>query len=455
MVDAFVDYVNGNAGNSGLTDFSNAKLLLQDGINVAGAGGRVFVKTDAAGTFLDTAATSRDITGTAIDNGNPVRIYGCKSTATAPVTQAELAVQGVDNLPTFQATGLNNDIGFQAVAECVGLRFDAADEMSLNSNDQWTFENCEMTLSRSFLLNQATNAVKCVNTVWIPKGVGFFFSLNNGAFLGIFGGKLDVSTAVPTKLFDSGGNGTMFARGFDMSGLTTIIVDVEGFDNAFYRFFNCSISPSLTAVLSGTFDDDYTSIEFNNCTSDTGLGSTDTNTSFAKGQRSGSCLFEETIIRNAPASDGVKSYAYKLLPVSNATAESSQAAVATNWFAADINGDGTNQTLSVYVANDKAEGPAGLLKVSQLRLEVMFPDPLGTSTYKFVYNDDYDPLGTTTNVAVDTSGVGWATGANNLQQLVATIDPAYIGWAMARVVYSERFASTPATLFVTPVAFVT
>ena len=100
MADSFVDLVNGNDSNDGLT-WANAELTFQAGINTAGSGGRCFVQTSVDGATKDTAAISRTITFPG-DEVTPFALYGVKNGTTAePPTDSDLCVRGTDNLPTF------------------------------------------------------------------------------------------------------------------------------------------------------------------------------------------------------------------------------------------------------------------------------------------------------------------------------------------------------------------
>ena len=113
--------------------------------------------------------------------------------------------------------------------------------------------------------------------------------------------------------------------------------------------------------------------------------------------------------------------------------------------AIEVEGDGTAQTLTVFIANSSASTD---YQDDEVWLVAKSPSEDGTADYDY-YTTQMDLLATPSDIT-DDAGSSWGTGANNHQKLEITLSPDYNGIIECWVVFAKNFGASPETLYVDP-----
>lgn len=448
MADTYCDLTGSGSATSPYDTWAKAASDIQTALTQAGAGGRCFVKTSATATAnKDTAAAARILTspGTAL---SLTEIYGCKNgTTNEPPVTSDLVVRDDADMPIFEATGANSDFTPAGVSHCYGIEFLIGENFEANSSAAyWVFEECEITLGiddtiSGFYVGGTASAnyyVHLVNTNvnFTNSGDDFTFETNS-AFSwhgGVLGG------TAPTYLIDDHIEGSGLFFGVDLSLVSGSLVDATGTLNCDVRFISCEIHASVS-LTGGTFGENSSRVVMQNCSSSTAISTSVIALDEATAQ--GTVSSETTRVRTGGADDGAAGdFSWAMLPNANApsfpsiTLRSPPMAI---WL------DGTETTVTVYIANDSASTD---MQDDEVWLDVWASDST-LDTAQYVLNSDrMAVLGTPANQTDDT-GSTWGSGANNHQTLAVTIAPGYEGWALCYVHCAERAAS-PKTVYVDP-----
>ncbi len=453
MADTYVDLALSTGANDG-TSWANAyhtTTPIQNGLTGAGAGGRCFVKTDSAGTNIDTAAASRTLTSPGT-SANPTFIYGCKNgTTNEPPVDSDLTTRGDTDIPQYQATGAGSDIEFRAYCNVEGMKIEAVDRWNFLADESWQYSRCEVGWGGSFVLNSGSTNVTFNDPELIPSATGAAFFLAGGAAIFINGGILNVGT-MPTNFIASGRTGSLTAVGFDMSGFTGNVVNFGSANNLAARFINCDLSGSATKVTGTPTYNTGTFAEFVQTNAETGLGSGASIRDYTKETLAGTVEHEFTAVRTSGADDGADgAYSLALTPNVDSTLESSNAAVVSPWIGGIIAGDGTtSKTFTIFIANSLAESsPTNDLHADDVWMELFSPSATGIARHDYSLSSQFEKIGGgTTDITSD--GSTWGSGAANAQKLIVTLTPDFTGPVYARVHFAKRYAASPVTLYVDP-----
>ena len=164
----------------------------------------------------------------------------------------------------------------------------------------------------------------------------------------------------------------------------------------------------------------------------------------------GTISVETTFVRTGGADDGGGAWSLAFTPNVDSTRDNLLGLIGP-WMAIKITGDGTAQTVSVFIANSGAAD----YQDNDVWLEIAFPDDAGTSVYKKETTQmdllDLSPADITNDTTSD-----WSTGAGGkqAQTLSKSISPDYVGRAYCRVMFAKNFGSSPETLYVDPLPVV-
>ena len=455
MADFYVDFDNGLDSQDG-SDWDNADLTLEASFTAASACDNIFVRSNAtASTTPDTVAGTHNLTspGTLLF---PVKVYCCKSgTSATPPVNSDLVVKGAADMPIIEVTGNNGSIELFGSVYFYGMDFQASNRFRSVSTAarSITLERCLITIG----LDDTGNWVEFdastsggVEIILIDTDITFdkiadAFRFQDAVSFLWQGGEL--KGTAPTKLVDSliRSSGEVRFVGVDLGLVAGILVDGADLRSAGpIHFINCEVHASVTLAAAIT-GDPVASVHMWNCSSNTGISTSIIDYRFISG--AGTIDSETTRKRDGGADDGAAGdFSWAMLPNANALdfpSRTLRSPPMSIWL------DGTETTITVYIANDAAESsPANDLEDDKVWLEVLASDS-GLDTAQFVLDDDRMALLGTAADQDDDTGSTWGSGANNHQKLVVTIAPGYQGWAFCYVHCAERAAS-PKTVYVDP-----
>lgn len=458
MADVYVDLDLATGLNDG-TSWANAYQTIETALNGSNvsAGDDVWVK-GTSGTL--SAGTALDIVSSA--NTNPAKIYGVKSaTSNEPPVQSDLIpgwrtgetrtlanraykdgdaplvphtgnlfVRG--NIHVYGVVFQNTSTGttfFSQSDNCLQV----LEECGIDLDDAGNFNPCQDVNSKTILKNCGYDTANTSVEIDVANGSVDFFGLE------LFG------PAVPTNLINDVAGGRTSLIGCDLSAMSGNIFNISGANGGVVILQNSSLHASATVVSGSEALSPYRR-ELHHCDSITGKTS-GTILTIDITTENGNIAEETTAVRTGGAGDGSSNWALAFTPHPNGTRDN-VAGLIGSWMAFKISGDGTSQTVTVYIANSGA----GDYNDDDVWLEVMYPSEDGTAQYDN-QTTQMNLLGTPTAVTDDTES-SWGTGGNNPQQLQASIAPDYVGRAYCRVVFAKNFASTPETLYVDPLPVV-
>ncbi len=452
MADAYVDLVNGNDTNDGLT-WVNAELTFQAGITTAGSGGRCFVQTSTDGTTKDTASGARTLTFPGTDQV-PFGLYGVKNgTATEPPTDSDLTVRGVDNLPIFESTGggsitVDETTGASSVAINInGIRLDADGALLGGTIVSINYNNCELDFD-GFITSGSGSLHKGVNCEYIlfDATTHFRFDGNNSIFE-IVGGLL--SGTAPTNLIDNAFYGSLSIYGCDLSLVVGTLLDSAANRGFKALIKNCKLATGVTRITGTAPGTGVGYIEIIGSSDETGLGSGESVRDYAKEYFRGTILNEATFVRTGGVSDGVASWSLALTPRASSTKES-LLALDTPWFGGIVEGDATtSKDFTVHIANSSGSD----LTDADVWLELLYPSLSGVTQHEFDISSR-SPIDATPSTVADDTVSDWSTGSGgkNAQKIVITATPDYQGPIYGRVMFAQAGTTT---LYVDPKVYVT
>ena len=141
MADIYLRSTTGSDGNSGLTNWSNAKATINAALSAAGAGGTVYVSQAHNESFPSGYATvSSPGTFSA-----PVKILCVNDGAAPPTTTTTGAKVGSTNGWSIGLAGVAYCNGVEFIADRSLLNYAARVEVCSATGAQWVLENCTLT----------------------------------------------------------------------------------------------------------------------------------------------------------------------------------------------------------------------------------------------------------------------------------------------------------------------
>lgn len=453
MAIIYCDYAAGLDANNGST-WALAKLTLQAAVTAAGAGGTVYVRTDATPT-KDTAAANRTLVspGTIL---NPVSIIGVKTATTAePPTNADIAIRGTDNLPMFEATGSGNDVSIgTGFTVGVGIAFKAADRFILASSPNHVLlRGSEITFPGRFFLASGGQTFLGIDNDY-KVSAGSRFLSDDGAKIILEGGLL--SGTAPDFLFDEAPSGDMKWTGGDLTLLSGQVgMDLSGAKTSKFILRNCSLPASFT-LAGGSANDHFSYAELISSSDDSGLGSTDSVRAYERHDIHGTCVLELTAIRTGGANDGASGgFSYALTPNVNAPTPpyfGVQSPMRKIW----ESGDGAERIIEIFFTHstggaDSVEG--------EVVAKFFTPSSSGSAQHDRNDDDDFVEIIPAIPAALtDDTGSSWGAGTENDQKLTLTLSASDVSDFQGPLFYQLQFnqrSGTPDTLYHDPRPVVT
>ena len=460
MADVYCDQSLGTGLDDG-TDWTNAYKALATALNASNvvAGDTLWVK----GNFATAAGLS--LRGVNAFTTDPPQVIACKSatTATPPVQsdlipglrtgQSVLAYDDAD-APTLTQTTAGADIQMDGWMTIYGLVLKARDDFGFSPNNTSVLlEECEIRCGHgeagSFSMLGAGANPRYFRMKNCKLSAGTGGAITNSSKHGRLKFKkciLDIPAS--TMVQNSGGNITFDSCDFS-SQTNTILGAAGGLNTNFdMSFNNCKINAS-SALVTGSILATFRT-EFTHTSSATGKT---TGQSFQEVDiitDNGDVVLETTRVRTGGADDGATGgWSLAYTPVVNGTRDNREGIIGPK-MAIEVVGDGTAQTLDVFIANSSASTD---YQDDEVWLVVKSPSATGTADYDFD-TTQMDLLATPSNIADDT-GSTWGSGANNHQKLSVSISPDYDGFIECWVVFAKNFGASPETLYVDPLPVLT
>ena len=457
MADVYGDMSLSSGSNDG-SDWDNAYQAASVALNGTNtvSGDRLFIKG------AESISTTVTLVGGAI--GNPIIVLGCKSatTATPPATSdlipgwrtgeartaANRAHEDADR-PILTVTGSGNDIILTDHFYIYAMGFVPADDLIFDGQDtneggSLTLEECAFNPDDEIRCSGHDPEVALLNCKYtltsVTDGLGGSRSVWNFRGLEMAGG------VAANNLFLFAGNGEF--DGCDLSDADHTLVNVDLLYPRPIKFLNCKLHAD-TAIVTGTT---VTPFEVSVIQSDSTTGkSSGTIIAVEIISDAGTIVQEATRKRDNGANDGSTDWSLAFQPAINFTRDQYRPLRGPP-MAMEIVGDGTAQTVTVFIANN---GGADY-NDDDVWLEVSYPSELGTAQ-RDNQTTQMDLLGTPSPSAgglKDDTGSTWGTGADNHQKLEASISPDYTGYIECRVMFAKHFGASPEILYVDPLPVV-
>ncbi len=465
MADVYCDQSLVTGTDAG-TSWTNAYKLLTTALNATNtaAGDTLWVKNNAS------IAAQVDLKGVAAWTNNPPRVLGVKSaTSATPPANGDL----IPGLRTGQTTRAYDQVSADAPPTLTttstnllklygwlyiyGLVLRAGGNLHINENPSGIdAEECHFRADHSngsaqFLYggNGLGNSVSMYSkNCQYSGGAAGWFNCSVRQHLGVFDGcEFDIPES--SFMFRQG-QSNMFFNGCDFSAQSGPILDNAGGQEpqGLWQFNNCKIHAS-SALVTGSIADNFRT-EFFGVSSATGKTTGQSFQEIDIITSHGDIVVETARVRTGGASDGASGgWSLAYTPGINGTRDNLVGLIGPK-MAIEVTGDGTAQTLTVFIANSSASTD---YQDDEVHLVVKSPSAAGTADYDFE-TTQMDLLATPSNITDDT-GSTWGSGANNHQKLSVSISPDYDGFIECWVVFTKNFGASPETLYVDPLPVLT
>ena len=436
------------------------------GYDALAAGDTMYVKDNSSGS---TSRTGTGVTTLAAAT-NPARVIGVKAATTnegGSIVQSDLipGFRTGDSTAAYAQTSTNAapiltltssaDLVLTGSIYFYGIVFisnDALTVVNANAVVRMTFDECKLELTGSsdvFTIGTGSSSNMAPTVIFrnsivelLANHINLLSSANIRAYNTI------INTTNSSGYFRGAGfNGLAQFFACDLSGSNATMVLMSDFNNGVFEFWNCKMVASHI-LTTGTATDMYTVANYGSEDS-TSLGSSDSEQQLEIHTHMGTVDIEPSRVRTNGADDSATGGHSWAMVANNVT--DNFVAVVSPWMYVWASGDGTAQTLTVFIANSSASTDR---QTDEVFLEVVFPSEAGISQY------DYRPdagapgdgggqaqlLAAAADLTNDT-GSSWGTGANNHQTLSQSIAPDYQGWVYCRVHDSKASGDT---LYVDP-----
>ncbi len=456
MADAYVDNENGSDANSG-ADWDNAEKTDQAGMDTAGAGFDVYIKTSATATDNpDTAAASRTIVSPGTIS-SPQRIFGCKTGTTAtPPVEADFVSKGDADQPILQCTGSNNDLKLDGNFYIRGIKISASDILDLFSlDDQQIYEDCIIVHSATdpsgtpFLIGGASGSSESselrrfINCDVDISRAGSELLIHDGCLFEWWGGTWITAATI---MFDGslGGRVDIVGVDLDVQGSNTFAdaSNAKGFD---LLIRNCDISLS-TSLTTGTWLGRSGRVRVVNCNASDGISTSVIG--YAESSYAGTIDHNTARKRTGGASDGaLGEFSIAMLPATDINQFPAFSLRSPNLIPVWL--DGTETNIRIHFANSLSESsPTNDAHENEIYAEVLSSSTSPDTAQYVLASNKMDHGATPPEWPDDTSGSAWGSGANNEQFMDIPITPGYEGLAYVYVHCCER--ATPRTFYIDP-----
>lgn len=321
MADIFYDVASGSDSDDGSTR-ALAKATLQAALTAAGAGGRVFAKSDsvenlASGIILTSPGTA----------ASPTTIISCDWSSDTPGSNAYAAGAQYNG---GSGSGTNSGtVSFAGFAASYGVHYSSGGGSASGrlitfpstSPWWWRFENCTITLNTTsagshLQIGQAASTIddillEFVDVTFVPGAVGQQIQVTAAQFEWR-GGTL--STTAPTTLLVPGVlSSRTLIRGVDLSvmGSGKTLVNVAGVGQNRVTIENCKLGSSVAISTGSVSGPGGTYLNVVNC------DSADTNYRFHQESYQGTITHDTANFRTGGASDGTTSISRKMVSTAN------------------------------------------------------------------------------------------------------------------------------------------
>lgn len=461
MADVYCDQALVSGLDDG-TSWINAYKVLATALNGSNvvAGDILWVKGD----FATSGAAS--LKGVADFTTDPPQVIACKSATTAtPPAQSDLipgirtgqSVFAYDDAdaPTLTITTAGADLSVNGYMQMYGLVLKARDNINLITTESGIrADECEFRVGDGetgiFIWGQSSG-----------DGRVYFHGRNCKFSAGTDGSIVNTSRAgrfilercifdIPASPMIDPGSQVADFDSCDFSSQTgAILKDAGGRGIASqHHFKNCKINAS-SAKVTGSIVDKFR-VEFIHTSSATGKTTGQTFQEIDIITDNGNIVEETTRVRTGGADDGgTGAWSLAFTPNVNGTRDNREGLVGPK-MAIEVTGDGTAQTLTVFIANSSVSTD---YQNDEVALVVKSPSEGGTADYDY-YTTQMDLLATASNITDDT-GSTWGTGANNHQKLSVTLSPDYDGIIECWLVFYKNFGASPETLYQDPLPVLT
>lgn len=458
MADVYVDSTLATGLNDG-TSWANAYQSIITALN----GTNVVSGDDVWWQNGETTTAAVVLTGGQTVS-NPVKVYGVLDATTAeppatadlipgfrtgadPATEADAAYNDA-GIPSLTNTSASNDIKIDRAFYFYGCKFVAADEIwpgSSNIDNDVYFEECYLAFDtlRSGSTSSGAAFITLYNCQCELQLGNEAFAVQDTGVVVVNGGKITSAAGANTGIWHECHRGEI--KNCDLSDQSHTLLKTNASDDADPIYMNCKLHAS-TVLASASLSDTY-AVKAYGCSSATGKGTGATFQEFDMASNAGVITEETTVVRTGGATDGATgTWSYAMTPAVDGTRDGFMPLIG-EWQEFYFEGDGTAQTVNVFICNSASEAGANLYQDNDISLEVESPSAAGTAQWD-VNTTIYDLQGTPANVTTD--GSTWGAGGNNKQVLQQSISGDYTGILRCRVKLFKNYGASPVTAYIDP-----
>ncbi len=466
MAEVYVDLDLATGGDDGTTwaDAYQSLVTALNGTNSV-SGDNVWV----LGGTSEAVTSSTTLTG-GQTVGHPVRVIGVKAGTTAepPVAsdilpgwrtgdgthvEADLAYND-GNIPTFEIDSTSADLSISRWFYIYGVNFISGDDIRIGigtEDNKIELEECLLEYDVLFFGNSGSGGAQVLlkNCHQVLQTASQGLSINDNGIAKVVGGKITRAAGAHDGIVQRCHK--LSFRGIDLSDQAHTLMFTDNLDDGELVLENCKLNAS-TAFITGAVLGQQYRLEAYGCSSTTGKTTGGSFLEFDVVANTGVITQETTVVRTGGADDGGDgAYALAFTPNIDGTRDATLGLIGP-WTDFYLEGDGTAQTVNLFICNSAAEAGGNLLQDDEVAMELEYMSPLGDALYD---NETtlVDLEATPSNVTTD--GSTWGTGGNNKQVLSKAVSPDYTGMVRVRMVVYKHYSSSPVTTYQDPLPTVT